>query len=622
MLQLESKGELSYYIPSSLNVDVKLAAFLLFTAVANERLVDVIEESVSQHFDVNSLLHLAFILNTDDPLQFAKNILYSRSLDFEKVIESFSQYTGINSQPLSAYAESLTESYRITPLIESASITLYRRSEHETAQVSFRKKHSQQWKQSFDLQWEPISRSLSGSIVYLEPNTEYDVKVTLFNSSERLSTSFYSFTTWPNTPPIDNNKVFKLSDIYEGGPLDLTKLGISGSKSGWAVIEGDPTTPIVVEEGSDSAINIGSNSYVYFKNITVNGGVRNAIRSEQAHHLWFDGCDISGWGRTGEKLNDGRYYDEKSRDLINYDSAFYLKQTGVVVVENCHVHSPKGSANNWSSGHPAGPNAYLAWASHPNSELSGQVVLRNNHFYGKSDHRFNDVIEGYKNGYVYGGFVRDSAIYNNKLEYANDDIIEIDGGQSNVLLYNNDISNGYVGISAIPNVKGPSFIFNNHVYSLGDDSGKSWASIKLGGLKSRPKGKTNIFYNLIRTNSNGISYAGYLGDSSFWADARSNVIIHDFYSKNRGFSIYDKYPSGLSNFSNNYMFNIITKQPLFDAQIAADFYDIELVNDNIANSIWHSPELSTTFNIPEALRVPNMTKVDGSGAVIIGYTYP
>lgn len=83
-------------------------------------------------------------------------------------------------------------------------------------------------------------------------------------------------------------------------------------------------------------------------------------------------------------------------------------------------------------------------------------------------HRYDDVIGGGSNGSPEGGFNRDADIYGNFFINANDDAIELDGGQSNVRLYNNRMTMTYCGVSAAPCIVGPSYIFRNVFHDGGD----------------------------------------------------------------------------------------------------------------------------------------------------------
>lgn len=408
--------------------------------------------------------------------------------------------------------EKLAETHRIVPLFHSASITLYNQNAESRITVMYKKTNESTWKNDTMLYWEPVQGAFSGSILNLDPNTNYDIEVSvsalyLWQQSE---TTKYQFKTRRNKPEVDPEKVYYLKDIYTGGQLDLKALNIEGAPAAWAKVVGDDSITVSAKNGS--AISIGSQSYILFENIKVQGGLPHAITSNEAHHLWFDGCDISKWGRITTYIKGGLSYESESvKHPINNDAGFFLKNSGVIVVENCNVHSPNSSANSWEFGHPRGPTAFFASANHPDERYTGQIVIRNNRFYGKNKHRFNDVIEGQFNGRVWGGFVRDSVIHNNYLAYANDDIIEIDGGQNNVLVYNNQIEQGFVGISAIPNMKGPSYLIDNDISNMGDERGKSWTDIKLGGSFSRPTGTVLIDLN----NSDLlIKNAGFMKDDT------------------------------------------------------------------------------------------------------------
>lgn len=498
--------------------------------------------------------------------------LYADSSIQSTKLQSAALLAGLNPARLFPATASSDADYRVVPLIHSASLTVYNQVEYANTQLWFKPSSTTDWLPALPLQWEPIKGALSGSIVHLDPETAYDIKLEYLDDNQIVSEQLYHFQTRPNSPPIDPDKIYYLSDIYTGGQLNLTTLGIQGTEDGWALIKGDGTE-IVAGEDDNAAIDIGSQSYVKFENITVKGGRFYGIGAKQAHHLWIDGCDISQFGRAGGDMRDGVAYENAdSTKAINYDSGIFLQETGVVTIENCEIHSPNGKANHWEYGHPYGPSALLLAARHSVEEYRGQYIIRNNRFYGSDSNRFNDVIESRSNARSWGGFIRDSAIHDNYLAYANDDIIELDGGQNNVLFYNNDIEQGYCGISAIPNMLGPSYIFNNYIHNLGDERQKAWAAIKLGGLMSMPAGVVNIFENLIVTSSNGITASRFESDYTFWANVKNNVLIHDKYWTKMGQGIYDVEQYASSEFTNNLIYNSSYQAPAVLANIGDDFY--------------------------------------------------
>jgi len=498
--------------------------------------------------------------------------LYADSLIVESTLESAALLAGLEPAKIFSATASSDLAYRVVPLIHSASLTVYNQEEEAKTRLWFKPSTSSEWLPALALQWEPILGALSGSIVRLQPETSYDIKLEYLDGTQITEERLYDFQTRPNSPPIDPDKIYYLSDIYTGGQLNLSTLGIEGTEDGWALIIGDGTE-INAEEDDYSAIDIGSQSYIKFENITVKGGKRFGFYAVKAHHIWISGCDISEYGQIGEDMRNGvAYATTESTNPINYDSGIYLERTGVVTVENCEIHSPNGKANHWGNGHPKGPNAMLIWADHPTEEYKGQYIIRNNRFYGTPEQRFNDVIEGRKNTYRSGAFGRDSAIYNNYLAYANDDLIELDGGQSNVLFYDNELTQGYAGVSTAPNMIGPSYIFNNYIHDLGDERGKEWTAIKMGGLISRPGGITNLFENLIITDRNGVAASRVNSDDTFWLNAQNNIIITRQYNNMVGYGIFDRQFYAGSKFTNNVIYNTRYNAPFVQATMSDDFY--------------------------------------------------
>ena len=544
-----------------------------------------------------------------------------RELKQKKVFDNstltkWASSTGVLTKPI--YPEAMTrQPIFVQPLIESASVTVQHLP--EAAEVTLRYRavdNNGDWQQARPLVYEPVTGVHTGPLVYLDPATRYETQVEVEYPDGRRESHEQSFKTRADTPPIDPDKVYHLSDIYEGGTLDLEKMGIEGSEDGWAKIVGDPDTVIRATEGDKNAIRIGDNSYIYFENITVRGGRTHSIYAEQAHHIWINQCDIADWGREPNIIKNGVAFEKEGAEPINYDSAIYLRQSGVVTVENCKVHDPVPFANDWRSGHPKGPNAFFAHANHPDPRFKGQVVIRNNEFTGKPDHRFNDVIEGRKNSSPLGGFVRDAAIYNNTFAYGNDDGIEVDGGQYNVMVYNNDISNTYTGVSVIPTRVGPSFVFNNYIHDLGDTTGKQWAGIKMGGLLAGAYGKSYLFHNLIEVNRNGFTASRFQEDSTLLTHAQNNVVITKHDNNTVGYNLFDQEGFEGSTFVNNYLINMKRAAPKIMGTITVPYAYPKLVNIDKAQEILEGGQ-QTTLPATPAYKINNFSQTSADGEQFI-----
>ncbi|WP_018982677.1 right-handed parallel beta-helix repeat-containing protein [Salinimonas chungwhensis] len=534
--------------------------------------------------------------------------LLQASLLSDSQVKSWSSSTGVLTTPLYP-AEAFDEAgVNIEPLIESLSITITGQDAQTTASISYRQADGSDntWQQARDLHWEPVTGNLTGPVVYLRPDTTYTVRIDLDRADAPRQILKRQVTTRASAPPIDPQKVYQLADIYSGGTLDIEALDIQGKPGAWAKIVGNPELPITAEAGEKHAIDMGNNSYIYFENITVRGGRTHSVYAEKAHHIWINQCDIAGWGRAPNIMKDGIAYELEDAQPINYDSAIYLRRSGVITIENCHVHDPRAKANDWRFGHPKGPNAFFAHANHPDPAFKGQVILRNNRFEGSPEHRFNDVIEGRKNAEPLGGFVRDSAIYNNTLRYANDDGIEIDGGQYNVMVYNNDIGHSYTGVSAIPTRVGPAYIFNNYIHDLGDQTGKQWAAIKLGGLYTGSFGKTHVFHNLITVGRNGIAASRFQDDDSFYTHAQNNIVITQKDANKVGLAIFDPEQFAETRYINNFLFNTKKGEPKLEGTITVPYAYPSEVNTRHAQK-WLDTDGQALFPIDDIHAIPNFT---------------
>ena len=493
----------------------------------------------------------------------------------------------------------------VTPLINSIGIVIYGQDETSTATVRFRADDEMRWQKGLNLSWEPVYGSFAGSIMYLNADTTYHIEVQITDPNGEQQEHVFQTKTKPNSPPIDPEKVYYLSDIYSGGQLDLEALNISGSADGYAKIIGDGQ---VIEASSDdlAAVNIGAQSYVMLENLTIKGGQRYGIFAKKAHHIWIKGCNVSEFGREAVDIRDGlAYASPTTNSPINYDSGIYLERSGIAVIEECEVHSPNLGANSWQVGHPKGANALQVWEYHDSDAYRGEFIVRNNRFYGAPNHRFNDVIEGRKNFERRGGFVRNSAIYNNYLAYANDDLIEIDGGQQNVLVYGNEMEQGYAGISIAPNMLGPSYIFHNHIHNLGDETGKEWTAIKAGGLISKPAGRTFIFENVLDVDRNGIAASKVNNDTTFWITSQNNII----FTKNTGYAvgycIFDKEKYIGSTSTNDLCFNENTIDSRYEFNTNNLTEHAE--SDNIAYITSLKENASPSLTISEEFIIPNFS---------------
>ncbi|MGQ8365227.1 right-handed parallel beta-helix repeat-containing protein [Glaciecola sp. 1036] len=478
-------------------------------ALTRPQMLANIKSKTSTDEKIQTFALISALLPLDQPwlaYQLMKDNVLSRS-DIKKALR---QIGASYKQKMSFPIETL-ETVRITPLINSASITVNTQA-NQLVNVKIKPKDKKVRYQQVKLHWEPIYGTMSGSAFDLNPATEYEVVI----ESELLKKEKYSFKTRANKPRIE--KIIYLKDLYKGGSLDVLDLEKEITKNGWTQIDGTGVT-ITGDKNSDFAINLGNLEYVYLTNIKIDYAKRFGIYAHKASNIWIDSCDIRNFGRNIVEHRNGIGYAAASdTSAVNRDAGIFLNQSGQVVIEHCKITSPNHSANSWKFGHPRGASALQISADHPNKQKQGQYIIRFNQFYGSDNNRFNDVIESKMNGRRHGGFIRDSVIHNNYLAYSNDDLIELDGGQSNVAFYNNKLEYGFCGISIAPNMWGPSYIFNNTFLMLGDSRGRSYSNIKSGGLFVAPGGVSLIADNQFYNPKLKIAFPGLQKDSSVWVE--------------------------------------------------------------------------------------------------------
>ncbi|WP_218352156.1 right-handed parallel beta-helix repeat-containing protein [Alteromonas lipotrueiana] len=615
--ELKKNGQYKHMLKKLNPSEFDEAAAILMAVYAKNSLTEAVKQvAEDSRYQTRSVVRSAMLLFPLDRYALYRQLAQQQAFDSKKLTK-WAASTGVLTKPL--YPDSMTrDTIFVQPLIESASVTVQHLPKEAEVSVKFRiagdnaANSSNTWQAARSLVYEPVTGVHTGPLVYLSAATRYELQLTIDLPDKQQNQFKKIFTTKADTPPINPDKVYHLSDIYQGGTLDLEALGIEGDKNGWVKIVGDPDTIIRADDPEKHAINIGDNSYIYFENITVRGGRTHSIYANKAHHIWINQCDIANWGRAPNVMKNGVAFELEDAAPINYDSAIYLRQSGVITIENCTIHDPRPMANDWRSGHPKGPNAFFAHANHPDPQYKGQVIIRNNTFTGKPEHRFNDVIEGRKNASALGGFVRDSAIYDNTLAYSNDDGIEIDGGQYNVLVYNNDISHTYTGVSAIPTRVGPSFVFNNYIHDLGDTTGKQWAAIKLGGLLTGAFGKSYLFHNLIAVNRNGFTASRFQQDSTLLTHAQNNVVITKHDNNAVGYNLLDQEDFDGSTFVNNYLINLKRAEPKVMGSITIPYAFAELVNVEKARQILSNGQ-QTRLPVAPAFHINNFSQLTADG---------
>jgi hypothetical protein len=360
----------------------------------------------------------------------------------------------------------------LIPTFESCSVYLDQAVIADSCTLSYRPKGDDAWQIGLPMVRTENNPQWRSSILGLQENQTYEVKITTDKQTWQSS-----FTTWQSQVPIARTiTIDKL-------PITISEIG---SATGW--VRYVASDELNAQNHAEAAITIDKAEYVILEGLKIRGGQRHGIHVLNSSHVRILNCDIAQWGRVGKRNINARgvFYDE-NRSLINYDAGVYIDQSLGIVVERSYIHDPNGKANSWAFAHPAGPCAIYMYAR-------GQTVIRYNDLIGSQTHRYNDIIEGNRNGFEDGGFCRDADIYGNMFILGNDDCIELDGGQMNIRVWGNNFSNTLCGVSTAPSIFGPTYIYNNLFSQFGDQNNLGGTGIK-NGYKFAGQGMIYLYHN-------------------------------------------------------------------------------------------------------------------------------
>ena len=331
----------------------------------------------------------------------------------------------------------------------------FNKYEFRDCRITYREKGTSEWLPAF----EPVrddngSFKVRTSLVDLKPDTEYEVKADLKLRS-RNDSKTGTFRTWAEKVPVAKT-ICLTPEMVKNSFVIRDK----GKPDGWIRYTAAPGT-VIDGTGKTAALLVDRAEYVIIDGLTVRGGKHNAVCLNQCRYVRLVNCDISAWCDPENWKFDpatGRLRDKYGNPLYNKNAIFLNRGFGQVI-ERCYIHDPLLSANSWFYGHPDGPQGIAA-------EKPRSTVIRYNDICGSDLKWWNDAIASSSNFDLDGGLNRDCDVYGNFLAFANDDAVELDGGQQNVRFFRNLIENCYMGVSIQGCMTGPSFIFDNRIVDL------------------------------------------------------------------------------------------------------------------------------------------------------------
>ncbi len=362
---------------------------------------------------------------------------------------------------------------RLTPTFVSCSVCFGSAQAVENLALEYRPAGGE-WQKAAAPIYFKETKDYRGSLHRLAEATDYEAR--LLDGSRVLAAG--TFRTWVSEVPVA--KTIEIDPATASYPIVITN---KGTATGWIRYTAKPGSVIGHEDLLKSVIQLIGAEYILIDDLKIIGGggySNNALYVKNTRFVRIRNCEISGFGRVGEPCftvrGGGKFRcggtDEKPH-LINWDAAIMLDPGCYgTVVERCYIHDGRWRSNSWYYSHPAGNQGIFVF------NLAGSTVLRFNDIVGSDLHRFNDCIEGCANFKADGGFNRDADIYGNFCIFANDDCIELDGGQQNVRCFDNRFESAISDVSIQGCCASPVYVYDNLLAPTCDEFGFANPCIK------------------------------------------------------------------------------------------------------------------------------------------------
>jgi hypothetical protein len=350
----------------------------------------------------------------------------------------------------------------------------YPNSEAAPCQVHYRAAGSSEWRRALDLVFDSRNQEHRGSIVGLQPDTAYEVRLT----QQGKATLLHPHTRSDRFPIGQTTPV-----VSQPTTLEITT---SGRPDAYHLVTPHPHTraTIDVRNQADHTVVVDAD-YVIIRGLELKNAAHHGIYIKPGRsHIVIEDCRITFWGRIGGPLSYG--------NASSSDSGIYADRgAGHLVLQRNLIENPRGASNDWDSGHPAGPLGISLINS------SGGNIIRFNEILSTENHGFKDGIGGGSNFSDAGSPNRDSDIHGNIIAGVWDDAIESEGANMNVRIWGNYLYRTYQHVATASTTRGPLYIFRNifgtsrrtHTNTLGG------AMIKTGSRNEFGGGRKFVFHN-------------------------------------------------------------------------------------------------------------------------------
>lgn len=387
------------------------------------------------------------------------------------------------------------------------------------------------WRQALDMWYVSDDQECRGSLVHLQPDTQYEVEM-----SQGGKTANITARTWSEAFPI--RETVDLSS--QGSEYQITR---GGTADGYVLYTGPATIG-----GSGKCMDIRA-SFVIIRGVTCKGTIK-IDKAVDVHDIVIEESDISGWGNS---------YAASKKD---YTAAIWTnnKLLKRLIIQRNKIHGPIAG--------PSGSAKAGSMGVHFR-EPAGQLVVRYNEFYSPGA-RMWDPIGGAQNMHE-PGVAHDSDFYGNYIRDCQDDCVELEGGGRNMRVWGNFTRDGFVHFALATINVGPTYVWRNVSTKSIQTYTECCGWLKVGGNKhERGHGRIYVFHNTMFNNRGVIGWGGSIRAVT----TRNNIFDgkiseRDCYREENDFD-YDLYSNGIKERCGPHEAHGIEGEPTFSSPPTAD----------------------------------------------------
>src|SRR5919201_1417250 len=207
--------------------------------------------------------------------------------------------------------------------------------------VQFRKVGDSSFRQGLDMWYDARNNECRGSLVLLDPGTQYEVQVGM--PGQAPSAGLIA-STWSEQFPVA--QTITLPAGTQNQPLAITQ---GGTANGYILYQADPSSGTTIDVQNQSTNNVTiSAPYVILRGFSLKGAKVDAINLlNGAHDVVIEQNEITGWGRYKITPSGGWDMGIDMDAGIRCESVSTLER---VVIQRNKIHDPRYGSNSWDYG--------------------------------------------------------------------------------------------------------------------------------------------------------------------------------------------------------------------------------------------------------------------------------